>query len=176
MPLFGLATAISTLVGQAQGAHAPDDAERVTLRGVVIAETWMVTAAAIFVLLPGPIIALFLDPGRYDASHLETLTGTGIVLLRFVAMYCLLDGLNLVFISALQGAGDTRWTMIASGVLHFIFLATLFTLDRSAAPLYAFWSVATAFVMVQSMVWLVRFRRGHWRSMSVIEPSGVVHG
>jgi len=148
------------------------------MRGVLIAEVWMLAAAAVFVLLPGPIIALFIDGRTVDAAHIAEMTRTGTVLLRFVALYCLLDGLNLVFISALQGAGDTRWTMIAAGVLHLIFLGTLIALDRYGAHLYAFWAVATAFVMVSSLVWLVRFRQGHWRQMRVIEGSspGVAHG
>ncbi|HYF48831.1 MAG TPA: MATE family efflux transporter [Planctomycetota bacterium] len=176
MPLFGLATAIITLVGQAQGRQMPERAELVTFRGVVVAEVWMITAAAIFLLFPSEIITLFMKQD-VDPAHLATMIEIGTVLLRFVALYCLLDGLNLVFIHALQGAGDTRWTMIASALLHLIFLGALIAMDHFGASLYAFWGVATAFVMVQSLVWLVRFRQGHWRQMRVIEPSGgAAHG
>ena len=34
------------------------------------------------------------------------------VLLRFVAAYCLFDALNVVFAGALKGAGDTRFIML----------------------------------------------------------------
>ncbi|MFO7984635.1 MAG: MATE family efflux transporter, partial [Desulfatiglandaceae bacterium] len=47
-------------------------------------------------------------------AGIATVTGCmdiGIILLRFVAVFCLFDALNLVFSGALKGAGDTRFIM-----------------------------------------------------------------
>ena len=166
-PLIGLSTAIATLVGYMQGSERSDRAERVTWRGVLMAEGWMLFAATLFLLLPRQLLGLFGSGGT--SAELAPLIETGVSLLRFVALYCLLDGLNIVFLGALQGAGDTRWTLFASVALHLIFLTTLVLLDSYYRNLYAFWTTATAFVMLQAIVWMARFRTEKWKSMRVIE-------
>jgi MATE family multidrug resistance protein len=166
-PLIGLSTAIATLVGYMQGSQRSDRAEVVTWRGVLMAEAWMLFAASLFVLIPRQLLSLFTSGEM--AVEFAPLIETGVVLLRFVALYCLLDGLNIVFLGALQGAGDTRWTMYASAVLHLAFLTALFVLDSHYRNLYAFWTAATAFVMLQAGVWLSRFQTKKWKSMRVIE-------
>jgi MATE family multidrug resistance protein len=172
LPPIGLSIAIATLVGHAQGARQPKKAELVTWRGLAIAEAWMLFAAALFVLLPHPLLSLFVPRDPKEAEHFAVLAETGVVLLRFVALYCLLDGMNVIVLSSLQGAGDTSWTLYASFIMNLIFLAALLALDRLNKGLYAFWGAATAFVMLQALVWLVRFRSGKWKTMQVIEPTG----
>lgn len=169
-PMIGLSTAISALVGQAQGARRPDHAAKVTWRGVIIAECWMLLAAVIFVTVPSPLFSMFAD-ANCSAEHIARNIETGVVLLRFVALYCLLDGLNIVFMGALQGAGDMRWTLGASLLLHLGFLAGLLCLEHFKQGLYSYWAGATAFVMLQAFVWLARFRSGKWRDKRVIEPA-----
>jgi multidrug resistance protein, MATE family len=171
---MGLSTAISALVGQAQGNKNPQLAERVCFRGVVIAECWMLFAGAVFFIMPRPILQLFADESVFAPEHFNEMMEMGVILLRWVALYCLLDGLNIVYVGALQGAGDTRWIMIASMILHVLFIGYLWFLDRSRASVYTFWASAAAFVMLQAFVWLARFRTGRWKEISVIEEQRVV--
>jgi MATE family multidrug resistance protein len=173
-PLIGLSTAIASLVGQAQGNKRPGLAERICLRGVLIAECWMLFAAAIFLILPRPILGLFADQNTFNPEHFREMLEMGVLLLRWVALYCLLDGLNIVFIGALQGAGDTRWSLIASVILHVGFVVCLYLLDQCHATVYTFWAAAAAFVMFQALVWMARFKAGKWKTMSVIEEHHVV--
>jgi len=168
-PLVGLAIALSMLVGQAQGAGRPDVSAAVTWRGLILAELWMLAAALLFVLVPRPLLAPFLSAERLGPEQAALLTEMGVILLRFVAAYCLLDGLNIVLMAVLQGAGDTRWTLLASGVMHGLFLAVLLVLDRLDAGLYRLWAAAMLFVMVLGLVWVWRFAGGAWRPMRVIE-------
>jgi MATE family multidrug resistance protein len=99
-----------------------------------------------------------------------------VILLRYVATYCILDTLNMVVAGALIAAGDTRWTLGASVVLHGVFLAALLVADRAHLGLHAEWTIATVFVMVIALVWLVRFRGGAWRTIRVIGDDPVVRG
>jgi MATE family multidrug resistance protein len=106
-----------------------------------------------------------------DPESFASLRRTTTILLRFVAAYCLLDAMNVVFAAALKGAGDTR----------FIFLANL---SLSAPPvviiwigihyfgltLEGCWVMLTAWVYALGLAFLVRFLQGHWRHMRVIEP------
>jgi hypothetical protein len=42
-------------------------------------------------------------------------------------------------------------------------------MDHFHATLYQLWAVMTFFVMAQALIWLARFRAGHWKKMRVIE-------
>ena len=49
-----------------------------------------------------------------DPEQFEPLRDLIVVLLRFVAVYCLFDAMNVVFMSAIRGAGDTRFVFCTS--------------------------------------------------------------
>ena len=94
-----------------------------------------ILAWTMFLLLLGRV-DVFLDPGAATDHELRSLS---VILLRFVAVYCMADGLNIMFMSVLAGAGDTRWMLIVSGGLHVGFLAVLLGLSLVHATLYTFW-------------------------------------
>ena len=169
-PLFGIGLAISTLVGQGQGMNRPDLGQLATWRGLLVSQIWMFTCAALFVLMPRPLLAVFHEQGGPDAAAWARTMEMGVVLLRFVAAYCLVDAVNVVVVSALQGAGDTNWTLASASLLYAIFLAALWSLQRSGAGIYALWTTATLFVLVLSLVMLARFHSGRWKTMTVVEP------
>lgn len=168
-PIIGLSEAIRTLVGQAQGRGNPEESVHVTLQGLLLAEVWMLLAAAVFVLVPRPLYALFETAGASGAASFTGIADLGVVLLRFVAAYCVLDALNIVFMGMLQAVGDTRWTMWMSLLAHGVFLAALLPCDQAKLGLYAEWTVATVFVLTVAFVWLWRFLAGGWRHIRVIE-------
>jgi Na+-driven multidrug efflux pump len=76
-----------------------------------------------------------------------------------------------VFVNALVAAGDTRWTLIVSIILNIVFIAVLLAADRCSRTLITEWIIATAFVMVQALIWMGRFMQGKWKKFRVIEPA-----
>jgi MATE family multidrug resistance protein len=168
-PMFGLAQAVSVLVGQAQGQKRPDLAARCAWRGLLLCEVWMLGCAALYLLLPETFLGLFYNPDRMSPERFDELTVVGTILLRFVALYCVLDAFNMILVYALSGAGDTRWTFIVSSIAHLLFVAAILWIDHVHRNIYAIWIAATTFVMLQSFVWLARFLSGRWRDMQVIE-------
>jgi MATE family multidrug resistance protein len=92
------------------------------------------------------------------------------LLLRFVAVYCMFDSLNLVFSFGLRGAGDTRFVTGAAVVLSW----PIMVLPSAAAwyygwGLYWAWGFASLYIILLALTLLVRFRQGRWRQMRVIE-------
>ena len=172
-PLFGIGMAISTLVGQGQGMNRPDLGQQATWRGLLISQIWMFSCAALFVLMPRPLLAVFHEQGGPDAAAWARTLEMGVVLLRFVAVYCLVDAVNVVVVSALQGAGDTTWTLAISILLYTVFLSALWLLQRAGAGIYALWTTATLFLLVLSLVMLARFHSGRWKAMTVVESTVV---
>jgi len=167
-PLIGLSRAVATVVGHAQGRNEPQTAEHATYRGLLISQVWMLIAAALFLLVPRPMLQLFTAHGEGPEEAARALE-LGVELLRFVALYCILDGLNIVFLGALQGAGDTRWTSVVSVSFNAVFVSVELAMDHCHATLNQLWAVMTFTVMAQALIWLARFRAGHWKKMRVIE-------
>jgi MATE family multidrug resistance protein len=168
-PIIGLSEAVRILVGQAQGRNETDESAHVTWQGLILAELWMIATAVLFLLFPHAWYQLF--QGSTAGSPL--IAEHGVVLLRFIAAYCLLDAANIVVCGALVAAGDTRWTFRASLLAHGIFAASLCVADYLKLGLYTEWYFATVFVMLIALVWIVRFRSGRWKHIRVIDPTGI---
>ncbi len=172
-PIIGLSVAVAMLVGQAQGADRPDQSERVMWKGLWVSQIWMTSIAALLVIMPETLVAPFLNAERLSPDAYDQLMALCVVLLRFVALYCLLDGVNIILIAALQGAGDTRWTMITSVVVHLLYAVALLLIDWLDGDVYAFWTSATVFVMSIAVLWVFRVRSGKWKPMRVIEQTPI---
>ena len=171
MPMIGASIAITVLVGQYLGADRPDLAQNSVYSGLHLTSIYMISVAALYVLVPELFIAPFAaqaEPGQFD-----DIFRLSVVLLRFVALYSVFDVLNLVFSSAIKGAGDTRFVMYAMG------LAALLVM---ALPIYVFvevlgfgvmsaWVIFTVDVCVLGLIFYFRFQGGKWKSMRVIEPA-----
>jgi MATE family multidrug resistance protein len=78
--------------------------------------------------------------------------------------------MNMVFSFALKGAGDTRFTTLAALALAWpvMVLPTWAAWYYNWGLLWA-WTFISAYVIVLALTFLVRFRRGRWKSMRVIE-------
>jgi len=169
MPMLGLGIALSTLVGQQLGRDDPDLAARATWTSLWMAVVYMGVMALVYVLLPDLLLmghAAGASPGQF-----EGLRATTVVLLRFVAAYCLFDALSVTFVSALKGAGDTRFILVTSLVLApFPLLAAWLGIHYCNWGLLWCWVVVTIWVCLMGTIYGLRFLHGHWRHMRVIEP------
>ena len=118
VPMMGMGLAVSTMVGQQLGANRPDMAARATWTAFVLAMVYMCTMSLFYVTVPDWF--LMGHPAGMAAEQFAPLRDLIVVLLRFVAVYCLFDAMNVVFISAIRGAGDTRfvfWTSLGTSLL-----------------------------------------------------------
>ena len=174
MPMIGLGIALTTLVGQSLGQNDPNLAQRTTWSACYLAFSYMVLMAIGFWFYP----EFFMYPFSMNSppEQYEQLRPFAENLLRFVAFYCLFDTGNIIFSAALKGAGDTRFVMVMSVVLHWAFLCVPAYLGfKLGWGLYAFWGFFTGFVCLLAIAFLLRFLQGKWKTMLVIEavPPGV---
>lgn len=174
MPLIGCGIAISTMVGQRLGRDAPAEAEYCTWTGSHIAFAYMGTMVLGYVFLPEFFLSPF-DLRAQDADFIEA-RDTAIILLRFVAIYCLFDAFYMVFTAALKGAGDTRFIMWVSVTMAWAIMVipSFVALTYFGAGLFVLWGFICAFIIIMGMVFFFRFRAGKWKSMRVIEQTPVV--
>lgn len=174
VPMIGLNIAVSTLVGQKLGEDQPHLAARATWTAMLLGWAYTGVFAALYLLVPGWFLAL--HTAFSDDPSFPEVRETTIVLLRFVAMYCFFDALQIVFVGALRGAGDVRFILINSSVISVLFLtagywlADAFGWKESGYALYGWWWVLTVWILALGITYLLRFEQGKWKSMRVIEP------
>lgn len=170
MPVYGAGIAASTLVGQRLGENRPDLAARATTTSFAIAAVYMAIFSLVYLLLPEQLLWLHerSNRGADDFAALRDLT---VVLLRFVAAYCLFDAMYTVFSGALKGAGDTRFIMWTAAVISSIAVGVTWTgLQMADFGLLACWATITAWICALGVVYWLRFLGGKWQTMRVIEP------
>lgn len=153
MVSLGISTATTTRVGQAIGRG---DTARATLGGWVgIAMAMCVTlcTAAIFILLPGPIIGLYVAD---KPDLLKYASG----LLMIAGAFQLADGIQVTAQGALRGVKDTVWPMIVNLVAYWAVGLPLgwllaFKLDMGG---HGLWWGLTIGLIVAATLHTVRFR------------------
>jgi len=169
MPMIGCGIAISVLVGQYLGAEKPEVAQTSVYSGFHLTFAYMASIAAAYVLLLDLFVAPF--AAQADPQEFAEIYGYAVVLLRFVAVYCVFDTMNIIFCSAIKGAGDTRYVMIMTTILSvFVLIVPVYlVLEVFGFSLLAAWVFATVYIMSLGLTFYMRFLGGKWKSMRVIE-------
>jgi len=169
MPMIGCGIAVSVLVGQYLGGDKPDRAQSVVYSGFHLTLVYMISIAAAYVLVPDVFVAPFAL--RADPEGFSEIYGFSIILLRFVAVYSVFDTMNIIFCSAIKGAGDTRYVMLVTVILSvFVFVLPVYL----AVVVFEFglmiaWVFATVYIILLGFIFYVRFLGGKWKTMRVIE-------
>jgi MATE family multidrug resistance protein len=95
-----------------------------------------------------------------------------VFMLRVAAFYVLIEAAIATFIGVLRGAGDTRWSMIASVTLHYIMVGGLFLVVRVLnMDARAGWIVVVSVFMLFSVVFYLRYRGGKWKKIRIVEKN-----
>ena len=172
VPMLGLGIAVSTIVGQQLGRNNPDLAARATWTAFWMAFSYMGVMAVLYVAVPD--VFLMGHAAGMTADRFAELRDVTVVLMRFVAAYCLLDAANLIFVSAIKGAGDTRFVLIVNAVMSPMpVLAGWIGITYFDAGLIWCWAALTAWISALGLIYLARFMQGRWREMRVIEAEAL---
>jgi multidrug resistance protein, MATE family len=170
LPMVGFHIGNATLVGQAVGKGCPEEGAYATTSALHLTLAYMILVSALFVLTPGPLLSLF-KAGDHSAEHYEKIMNLGVILLRFVAVFCFFDALNLIFSGAIKGAGDTRFIMWTIAILSLgvMIVPVYIALEVMGRGLYTAWTLATVYVCALGVAFMLRYRQGKWKKMRVIE-------
>lgn len=169
-PLIGFALGTSTLVGQALGRNRPDQAVAAAKATMVIVAGYISLLILLFLIVPQQLMELF-RPKDLSPESFGHIKEMGVVVLRFVAAYLLLDGLYMISTAVLKGAGDTKFIMWSIGVLSLfgMILPLYIGMEIFGLGLYFAWSCMVIFLFLLASITHGRFRQGKWKSMRVIE-------
>ena len=163
----GLMGASATIAGQNLGAGNPERAAQ----GVRVASRYGIGVAlaigAMFVLIPGYLLAVF---GMTDPLVLSL----GRQLLGFLSISGLFITVALSYTGGLQGTGDTRSPLYISIISQVVIPLGLCTLFQAMYGLDAFhiWTAILIGHATRATLSVLRFRQGKWRGIAVdIEPA-----
>jgi multidrug resistance protein, MATE family len=170
VPMLGIGIATSTLVGQQLTRGRPDLAARATWTAFAFALIYTTAFGLLYVLAPD----LFLlghaaGVAEHEFGPIRDLT---VILLRFVAAYCLFDAMQMVFVGAIKGAGDTWFVLVTTIWTSALGIAACWIASRWG--LIGWWYAVTGWICLLGLVYLVRFLQGRWRTMRVIEAEYAV--
>lgn len=167
MPIYGVGIAASILVGQKLGENRPDLAGQATWSSFWISTIYTTAMLLMYLVTPELFLMGYKIPDTAEGMELHR---TIIILLRFVGAYCLLDSVNMIFVSALKGAGDTFFVLVSSCVASVCTTAVLYIgMSQFGYGLYFAWTLLTIWICVLGLTYVARFMQGSWRSMRVIE-------
>jgi MATE family multidrug resistance protein len=155
----GMAT--SSLVSRYLGARQPDLAQKVAYRACGLAMTGMGLIGLTYLIAPDLLMGVFSD----EPSVIEA----GVTILTLVAIYQIIDAVGVVLANALNGAGDTRFTMFARMIMAwglFIPLVWLMIYPLGLGVGGA-WTAAFAYLGLLATVYFVRFRSGRWKTIDI---------
>lgn len=170
LPMVGFHTGATILVGQAVGGGHPPYAKEATVSTLHLTLAYVTIVSLLFILCPGWLLDMF-QPRNITAADFAPIREAGVLLMRFVAFYVILDGVGLVFSATLKGAGDTNFVMKMVAVLSLTIMVipTYLAIEYLDNGLLWAWLMATLFICIVAGAFYLRYRNGRWQTMSVIE-------
>jgi len=162
IPLFGLGSAISILVGQAIGAQNTCLARNVVHSGRLILALYLSFTVFILTVFEALPLSLFVIA---DADSYE-LTSR---FMKFVAIALVFNGFSILYSSAISGAGDTKFPMHLTLALSWgAFALPLIVIYSCGLGVGWAWFVFVAHIIPKGVILYARYRGGKWQDMKVI--------
>ncbi|MCF7833548.1 MAG: MATE family efflux transporter [Candidatus Marinimicrobia bacterium] len=170
IPLVGIEIAVTSLVGRYMGAQKVDIASKAALSAFKTGLMYSSVILVLFIFFPEQLVQVFKPTGA--SLVFEQAVPTAVFMLRVAALYVLIEAAIATCVGVLRGAGDTRWSMIASVTLHYIMVGGLFlvikVLHMSAQ---IGWLVVVSVFMLFSVVFYLRYRGGKWKEIRLVEKN-----
>lgn len=158
---IALSMAASSLVARHLGAQDPAQAERVGYRASVLGMVGMGIIGLSYLIAPHALMGVFTsDP---------VVIAAGVTVLRMAAIYQVFDALALVLGGTLNGAGDTRYTMVIKILFGWgIFIPLVWFLAFSLSlGVKGAWLGALLYLVLLAFLYGTRFRSGRWKTVQL---------
>jgi len=161
LPAMGFGIAAATLCGQALGRRDAADAHRWAWDTYRVA-LWVFALMALpMILLPGPVLGFFVrDPALVEIGRLP---------LQLIGLTIALDGLGLIMMQALLGAGAAKLVMkVAVGLQWLLFLPLAWLLGPVLGyGLLALWLAMGGYRLLQALIFTLAWQRRDWAALRV---------
>ncbi len=161
LPVFGLANAAATLVGQNLGAGRPERAEQSVWRASAVSAVLLGAVGVAFILSARPLVGLF--------SHDPEVVPYGVAYLRIASLGFPFYAYGMVVSQSFNGAGDTRTPLYINVFVFWVLqmpLAWALSRRTDLGPSGVFIALAACF-SIFAVLSVALFRRGTWKQTRV---------
>jgi len=161
LPSIGFGMSAGTLVGQALGRKEVDDAHQWAWDTSKIAALFITLISLPMFFVPELVLSVFL----HEQNVIELAT----VPLQLVGIAIIIDAVNLVLMSALQGAGATRIVMIVSIVCQWVIFLPLawFVGPYMGMGLTAIWLTQGLYRLFQVGWFIMLWQKRDWAKIEI---------
>jgi MATE family multidrug resistance protein len=166
VPMLGLNIAIMSMTGEAVGARNLDEIKSVTQHGYLLGIIYSATLFAVFLTFRHELVELFI----FEETYADGIRELASYMMLGLSCYVLLEGILQVASGVLRGAGDTRWCMSASVMLHWLMLGLqyYFIVVAGYGPKLSWW-IFVGMILLIVMVFLWRLQSHAWRTTERLE-------
>jgi len=168
VPMIGLGIGVGVLVGQHVTEGRIDLARRTVWCALSMSMIYTSFFAFTFGLFPEKMASLYaLGTPVERFTVMEPIL---VPLLQIIAYYCVLDGIQIVFVGAIKGAGDTWFVLLATFLVSGGSVAVGMILQAYlGASLMLWWYVVAGWVTAMAVAFWLRYVQGAWETKRVIE-------
>lgn len=182
IPLIGLGQGITIGVGQAVGAGRIDVARAIVRRAGWLVAVVLIPCAALFAFAPDLLMSIYVSVEEGDpqagVERWRRILELGRPLMLLCVPMCFLDGAHIVWRFAVQGAGDTRWPLIALTAVALLgfgvpalaaarLVPAATWSDIGVSPLIACWLIFLVYLGAIAGLMGWRYLRGPWAGMTL---------
>ena len=161
VPMLGLNVAIISLIGRYLGAGDTERMREVMSAGFMLGIGYSFLLAIAFFVWREPLVSVFLDD---TAQHTEILILSKFMMIG-LATYVMADALLIISGGVLRGAGDTKWLMWTSILIHwFMLLVQYFVIKVWDLGSRVSWIVFVFMVLATAIIYMMRLYGENWRT------------
>jgi MATE family multidrug resistance protein len=106
---IGFSQAATVRAGRALGRRDEQGLRRGGITAIGLSAIYAAVTSAIFLLIPGLLVSVFIDPAEPDRLRLIEI---GVLLVMIAGLFQLVDGLQVVVLGLLRGVQDTTVPMV----------------------------------------------------------------
>ncbi|MFU8824257.1 MATE family efflux transporter [Yoonia sp.] len=114
---IGFSQAATVRAGRALGRRDEQGLRRGGITAIGMSALYAAATSAIFLLIPGTLVSLFIDPAEPERLRLLEV---GITLVMIAGLFQLVDGLQVVVLGLLRGVQDTTVPMIMATFSYWV--------------------------------------------------------
>ena len=164
MPAEGVATILLALVANSIGKGSANMAKEHVKICFRINSLFMLSAGILLFVFRYPLVSFFTD----QKAIIDIACGSII----FISIAQWFDAMNVTYLHALQGTGDTKWTSKANIILSIIvlgaggFTAITFFKDYGSSLI---WALAMIYIILQGTLFWRRWKSNRWQKLNLID-------
>jgi MATE family, multidrug efflux pump len=167
----GLSRGAAALAGNFIGSKRHELVKSVLKSGLILLFLFLLTISAFLFIDPASFLFIAEVEGGGAGNAIDPAFASSLKICMVLCFaYVFFDGLRWLLGGLLTAAGDTRFILLfgSFSVWAFLLIPVHFIVVKNGLPVEYAWGLKAAFVVLLSLVYLLRFRNGAWKKIDLV--------